>query len=289
VRFPCLFGRAIVQSSSLAAGFGGGGPTTKLAQAEEGGKKLLAELGAPSIAALRSVPASEIMAKIGTRFGAFGLGPVIDGWLLPRDIPEAIAAGQLNNAELLIGATANEASQLFPPTTPETLRMTIAQRYGTGAEPIAALYTGTDADTATAAQDRIISDYAAATARMAARRSVKHGRPAWVYSFNRAAPGSDPVKVGAFHCAELVYVFGTQNTVERPWESTDRQLAGLMSSYWVRFAATGNPNGPNLPDWPAHDERSDYVKEFGVHANAALRLKSAPLLEAYLATRLSPR
>ena len=284
-----LFRRAIVQSSSLAAGFGGGGPTRKLSQAEEGGKKLLAELGAPSVAALRAMPASEIVAKIGRRFDAFALGPVIDGWLLPRDIPDAVATGQLNNTELLIGTAANEGTQLFPPTTPEAFQKTFAQRFGVMAEPIAALYTVTDTDTANAAQDQILSDYWAAVARTVARLSAKHGRPAWVYSFNRAAPGSDPVKVGAFHCAELVYVFGTQNTVDRPWETVDRQLAELMSSYWVRFAATGNPNGPGLAEWPAHDERAGYVQEFAARADTARQLKAAPLLEAYLATRMAPR
>ena len=41
------------------------------------------------------------------------------------------------------------------------------------------------------------------------------GKPAYVYRFTRTAPGSDPVKVGAFHSSKLAYVFGTQNSIER--------------------------------------------------------------------------
>ena len=147
-----LFRRAIIESSGM---FGTAGPTPALASAEEGGKKLVTELGAPSIAALRDMPAAQITAHIGRKFAAYGLRPVIDGWVLPRNTPEAIATGQQNGTELLLGSIANEGTQLLSPTTPEALRTMIKQWFGTQAEPIAALYTGTDPDTATVAQDQL--------------------------------------------------------------------------------------------------------------------------------------
>jgi len=280
-----LFRRAIIESGWM---FGTTGPPRTLASAEEGGKKLVTELGVPSIAALRDMPAARITAHVGRKSGAYVLRPVIDGWILPRNTPDAIAAGQQNGTELLLGSVANEGTQLFPPTTPEALQAMIKQWFGTQADPIVALYTGTDPDTATVAQDQLMSDYVGAMDRVAAGLFARQGHPAWVYSFNRAAPGSDPVKVGAFHCGELAYVFGTQNTIDRPWEAIDRQLADLMSSYWVRFAATGNPNGPDLPEWAAYDEQSRHVKEFGSRVSVGPGLKAAPLFEAYLSSRLPP-
>jgi para-nitrobenzyl esterase len=37
----------------------------------------------------------------------------------------------------------------------------------------------------------------------------------------------------------------------------------MMSSYWVNFARTGDPNGKDLPNWPAYDAGKDLLMHFG--------------------------
>jgi para-nitrobenzyl esterase len=53
----------------------------------------------------------------------------------------------------------------------------------------------------------------------------------------------------------------------------DLRLSALMMRTWARFAATGDPNGPGLPQWPHYERRTDPYLEFGtvIRAGAAFR------------------
>ena len=86
---------------------------------------------------------------------------------------------------------------------------------------------------------------------------------AYLYYFSRVPPGPNSATLGAYHAAEIGYVFHNLHLSTRPYEDTDRKLSDVMSSYWVNFAATGDPNGSGLPKWPVYRERSDLALEFG--------------------------
>ena len=52
---------------------------------------------------------------------------------------------------------------------------------------------------------------------------------------------------GAYHSAEIEFVFEALASKNLPWRPEDEKLSDLMSSYWTNFAKTGDPNGPGLP------------------------------------------
>ena len=46
-------------------------------------------------------------------------------------------------------------------------------------------------------------------------------------------------------------------------QAASSQVADAMSSHWVNFAKSGNPNGKGLDQWPLFDGKSQSVKVFG--------------------------
>jgi para-nitrobenzyl esterase len=98
----------------------------------------------------------------------------------------------------------------------------------------------------------------------AARMQAATGSaPAWHYRFDRAPviPASDDViereYAGAFHTAEVPYVFGTLDVRPWPWTAEDRALARAMAGAWSAFARTGDPNGGDRPAWPRYEDGKD--------------------------------
>jgi para-nitrobenzyl esterase len=281
-----LFQRAIVQSSPL---FGISEPMQTLAQAEERGQKFAVAVGAQSLADLRMIPSTDLISVMGANAVGFGLRPNIDGRLLPRDLPQMIAAHPNGAAALLIGSNYDEGTQLLPQTTPDGLIAMVRRRFGGEGEAIAKLYSGIDEESATIAQNRMLSDYVFAASTRQPEAFATHGAPAYAYRFTRPASGSDPLKVGAFHSAELVYVFGTQASVDRPWSDRDRELSDQMQRYWTNFAKTGDPNGAGLPQWPRYGTSAKPVMELGdaTRPIGVLEPERKSAFDAYLSRRLT--
>ena len=88
-------------------------------------------------------------------------------------------------------------------------------------------------------------------------KSLKNkGKKTWVYQFNRVRDDELAKKYGAFHGAELPYVFDTHDDW-LPTNDKDRKLTDIIQSYWLSFARTGNPNNANNVIWPEYISGDD--------------------------------
>jgi para-nitrobenzyl esterase len=238
-----LFQRAIGESG---ANFN---KMTALADLEKSGMRQGA------IQELRAKSADDIM-KI---TGAFSVN--VDGWLLPSDVMTIFENGKQNDVPVLIGSNADEGTAFMPKQiTVAALQATAKQRFGANADQFLKVYPATSDDEAWKASAAFMRDSTfGVQMRTWARMQTKSGKsPAYLYYFSHIPPGV-AAHYGAYHASEIAYVFGTG----RNWQDADRQLSETMSSYWVNFATTGDPNGKGLPPWPAYDEKKDVALGIG--------------------------
>jgi len=287
-----LFQRAIGESGGLFEPVALA-PKFLLANAEREGDKYAVSLGAPSLKQLRQLPATVLMGNAGGI-----VHPVIEPYLLPLSPYEAFASGQQNDVPLLIGSNAEEARALVDVTheTAATFDSELEHSVGQLPPALIAAYPHATDEEARQAQLGLERDLRFGWDMWAwARLQAGTGQsPVFYYSFRQQPPfpaGSVYAGWGASHFAELWYVFDHLNQSPWNWTAADRMLAEEMSSYWVNFAKSGNPNGPGLPSWPAFtnaESRVEYLAD-PITVGGVANLNSLSVFDAvYAAVRGAP-
>jgi para-nitrobenzyl esterase len=259
------------------SGIGGRGvPMQMLADAEKAGTAFAAAKKAASIEELRAMPASQFaQAGPGLRFS-----PIVDGWVVPENaVTVTEEKGSGSDVPVITGFEANDAALGGPRSaTAAQFENRARQVYGTMADEFLKLYSaGSGAE---ASESGIASGRDRLRAGMylwASKRAATHSSPVYIYYFDRAVPWPAHPEFGAFHSGELPYTFGNLAKFDRPWEPVDHTISKMMMTYWKDFAATGNPNGASVPNWPVVDPAKPTVMRLGVESGPMPALNAAKL------------
>jgi para-nitrobenzyl esterase len=266
-----LFVRAIGESSAWSTARIA--PLMTLSNAELEGVKLAGGVGAKSLAELRAKPAEAIL-KAGR-----GQGPVVDGYLIREDPGQVFAAGKQINMPVLTGSNRDESFGGNPKSAAEFVELARI-RFGDLADAYLKLYPAASDEQARESAFYSGRDEMAFVmrnwARLAAGSSKGPGKSkTFVYYFTEQPPrvpnARGPFAPGphgsATHVSEILYAFGHLDG-SRTWTDADRQVADAMSSHWVNFAKSGDPNGKGpdrikVDNWPVYDGTSQSVMVFG--------------------------
>ena len=133
--------------------------------------------------------------------------------------------------------------------------------FASGAANLVPVIAGTNRDEG--------DEWMGAPTRSFARFISARGVPAYVYIFSRVGDDSANRARGAYHSAEITFVFGRAHPLQPSAGSTkyDSTVAEAMSDYWVAFATSGDPNGAptagKWPRWPRYNASTDALLEIG--------------------------
>jgi len=243
-------------------------PTTLEQRAKESAEYAKKVLGTDSLKELRAIPADKLLetvSKPGSERHGSSMA-VVDGYFLPKTVPEIFAAGTQNDVPLLAGWNRDEGSGAVlsakPPLTAASVKELGEKEFKEKAAEFFKLYQVTDDATAVRSWEDFAGDrfIALGTWKWMEAEAKTGKSPIYRYRFDQAPP-DDPSRepgMGAFHSGEIEYVFGTLEwRIPTLWKSEDKALSELMRKYWANFARTGNPNGAGLPQWPAYKPGGD--------------------------------
>lgn len=195
------------------------------------------------------VEASRRASRGGRGAGFGGALPVLDG----KYITEApIAPEQSKDIPMIVGTNLYEFSYgvAKPGITLDQARTQLTERYGDSAKADQFIADYKEAYPEMEPRDLLNTDFffrpgAAAQVR---EKSAQGGAPVYSYIFAWKPEGSD---IGACHGMELPFMFNNISLQKEMTRASDKayRLADIMSSAWIAFFRSGNPNVEGLPQW----------------------------------------
>lgn len=259
-------------------------PAVPLAEGERAGVRFAAAVHAADLAALRAMPAADLLDATARPNIPRG-SATIDGYLLPKPLVEIFKAGEQAQVPLLAGWNSEESNYhglLGPKTepTPENYAAAVKKRYGDRADDVLKLYPGRTPEEVEASGTALAGDQfiAFSTWKWIDLQAKTGGKPVYRYYYSHprppmtpemgdavaglaggvirggqaAATPRPPAPRGAVHSADIEYAMGNLATNKvYAWTPDDRTVSETFLGYFANFIKTGDPNGSGLPNWPA--------------------------------------
>lgn len=241
-------------------------------------------------ATLRSIPGPALVNQIANnpKYRDYLL-PTADGVVIPEIIGAAIMQGNIGAIPILAGYNGDEGTLFYDEiNAPTVLKVPFPDQHAARLQTLYDIYGVEDGDVLVAeyglqaeqnytagAIDMLGDDLFGVHMRYLAKSLNELDQPSWLYQFNRL-PLSEKQTLGAFHAAEISFVFDSHSPfLERT--AADDELTIAMGRYWTNFAKTGNPNGAGLPDWPQYDPDTDAWLTFNPEIIPANRVRATKL------------
>ena len=250
-----------------------------LAEAEKTGDEFAKKAGYTTIAQLRALSTREVY-EIYNESKRFGFPVVIDGYFLPKTIPQIFNAKEQAQVPLLVGWNSAEipgqAFMFGQPYKEENFVNRVKAEYPKDFEEVLKLYPHSNEKEIEISATQLSSDrfIAYSTWKWFDLHRNNSSQPVYRYFYSKLRPPlvdnsvssglaggtvkkdpnapKPPEPVGAPHACEIEYCMGNLHLVkDYAWTEDDFKVSETMLNYFANFIKTGNPNDGKLPEWTA--------------------------------------
>ena len=212
------------------------------------------------IRAMRQLPADTILEAADTVFKNHYFDAVVDGHSVRESIMDDLRDGKIHAVDLLIGSNDDEWL-MYTGDQPDIEGWLDAEVAPSSVDTLHAILAD-EIDDRRKLDLLRTAKYYVCPSLVLAQEVSNVGRRAWVYHFTRQREGDLAATMGAYHGAELPYVFDTHDDW-LPTVEADHRLTKVMQSYWVNFATNGNPNQSGLQPWLPFKSDSRKIQSIG--------------------------
>ena len=255
-----LFHRAAVQSGSLLK-------FVPKARATQNAEALLKQLGIPKsrIADLQKISWQQLLeAQVAAGAGAPGLGsgPVLDGKYLTHDAFDPAAPGESAEIPLIVSTTLEDAALGLTNfnLSEADLKSLVDRRYRAQGGEILAMYRKYYPEKSPyLIQAMMFTDtgFRRSAFRQAELKAAQGKGAIYMYQWEWPTPAFGG-RYGAVHGLDV------SGSFREARDGNDAaRVADQLSSSWVAFAKTGDPNNSRVPPWPTFDARTRATMIFG--------------------------
>ena len=181
-----------------------------------------------------------------------GFSPVVDGTILPQH-PFEPAAPTAKDVPMLIGTDFNEFTfDISRTMTWPEAEAAVRQRQGERADAFIAAFKKAYPKAEPNEMTYVDTGFRAGAVKQAAAKAPQGGAPAYLYLFTWK-PESNAL--GASHGMELPFMLHNVSLQREMTGASDHayKFDRLVSSIWLAFIKTGNPNTKGLPKWEPYN------------------------------------
>jgi len=251
-----LFQRAIAQSGGILPDR----INTSLQDAEKLGLSFQEKSGVRSLAELRQLPSDSLL-KASMKLGFQRMGLNLDDYVLPKNYFDQIKSGNFNKVPLLSGWVTGDGLLSGPTnTTAEKSQRAALEKYGEKAPQfLKAFPANSDAE---AKESQALINLMGFAGIPSYNWAKFNPEPTYIYQISHVPTDKEGFpNYGAFHTSEVPYALHTLHTWNRNWQAHDYEVERLLSSYWINFIKTGNPNGKGIPEWKKYTMQEGNILE----------------------------
>ncbi|PZX55692.1 carboxylesterase/lipase family protein [Algoriphagus chordae] len=268
---------------------------TPLAEAEQIGKEFVTKAGYTSIEEMRALPTKDIY-EIYNESKRFGFPVVLDGYFLPKTLPEIFEAKEQAMVPLLAGWNSAEipgmAFMQGQPYTPEAFIAKVKETYPNDYDEVLSLHPHADAKEVERSATNLAADrfIAYSTWKWLDLHAKNSDQPVYRYLYSKLRPPLKdanlstglaggtveggpkmPEAIGAPHACEIEYAMGNLPLVDAfAWTADDYTVSKTFMNYFANFIKTGNPNGDGQPEWEAMKGSDSEPPVMGINTESKL-------------------